>query len=128
MNHNDMKGGGTVVKRTAIGILVVFALSLGAVGWVVAQEAATAEGAAAAEGLPSSVKVAIALGAGLGIAIAAFGGALGQARGLAAALDGMARNPAASGKLFGPMIIGLAMIESLVIYAFVISIIMVLKI
>ena len=117
-----------MVKRTAIGILVVFALSLGAVGWVVAQEAATAEGAAVAEGLPSSVKVAIALGAGLGIAIAAFGGALGQARGLAAALDGMARNPAASGKLFGPMIIGLAMIESLVIYAFVISIIMVLKI
>jgi F-type H+-transporting ATPase subunit c len=127
MNNNDKKGGGNVVKRTAVCILIVVALSLGAVVWAVAQEAATAE-PAAAEGLPASVKVAIALGAGLGIAIAAFGGALGQARGLAAALDGMARNPAASGKMFGPMIIGLAMIESLVIYAFVISIIMVLKI
>jgi F-type H+-transporting ATPase subunit c len=119
------KGGGTVVKRTALLILVVFALSLGAAGVAFAEEVA---GEAAAEGLPANVKVAIALGAGLGIAIAAFGGALGQARGLAAALDGMARNPAASGKMFGPMIIGLAMIESLVIYAFVISIIMVLKI
>jgi len=127
MNNNDKKGGGKVVKRTALFILVVFALSVGAAGWALAQEGATA-GATAAEGLPPSVKVAIALGAGLGIAIAAFGGALGQARGLAAALDGMARNPAASGKMFGPMIIGLAMIESLVIYAFVISIIMVLKI
>jgi F-type H+-transporting ATPase subunit c len=127
MINNYTKGGENVVKRTAACILIVFAFSLGAVVWAVAQEEATAE-AAAAEGLPSSVKVAIALGAGLGIAIAAFGGALGQARGLAAALDGMARNPAASGKLFGPMIIGLAMIESLVIYAFVISIIMVLKI
>lgn len=115
-----------MVKRTAVCILIVFAFSLGAVVWAVAQEEAAAE--AAAEGLPAIVKVAIALGAGLGIAIAAFGGALGQARGLAAALDGMARNPAASGKMFGPMIIGLAMIESLVIYAFVISIIMVLKI
>jgi F-type H+-transporting ATPase subunit c len=127
MNNNHTKGGGRVVKRTAICILIVFAFSLGVVVWAVAQEAATAE-AVAAEGLPASVKVAIALGAGLGIAIAAFGGALGQARGIAAALDGMARNPAASGKLFGPMIIGLAMIESLVIYAFVISILMVLKI
>jgi F-type H+-transporting ATPase subunit c len=127
MINNHTKGGGNVVKRTAVCILIVVALSLVAVVWAVAQEAATAE-AAAAEGLPASVKVAIALGAGLGIAIAAFGGALGQARGLAAALDGMARNPAASGKMFGPMIIGLAMIESLVIYAFVISIIMVLKI
>ena len=115
-----------MVKRTALLILVVFALSLGVAGLAFAAEEVAGE--AAAGGLPANVKVAIALGAGLGIAIAAFGGALGQARGLAAALDGMARNPAASGKMFGPMIIGLAMIESLVIYAFVISIIMVLKI
>ena len=115
-----------MVKRTTLLMLVVFAVSLGVAGLAFAAEEVAGE--AAAEGLPASVKVAIALGAGLGIAIAAFGGALGQARGLAAALDGMARNPAASGKMFGPMIIGLAMIESLVIYAFVISIIMVLKI
>jgi F-type H+-transporting ATPase subunit c len=126
MINNHTKGGGKVVKRTAVCILIVFALSVGAVGWALAQEATTAE-AAAAEGLPASVKVAIALGAGLGIAIAAFGGALGQARGLAAALDGMARNPAASGKMFGPMIIGLAMIESLVIYSLLISLMLVGK-
>lgn len=63
-----------------------------------------------------------ALSAGLGIGIAAFGGALGQGRAAAAALEGIARNPGASGKLFTPLILGLALIESLVIYAFVITI------
>jgi F-type H+-transporting ATPase subunit c len=61
------------------------------------------------------------LAAGLGMAIAAFGGALGQGKAAAAALEGIARNPSASDKLFTPMILGLALIESLVIYSLVIS-------
>jgi F-type H+-transporting ATPase subunit c len=80
-----------------------------------------------AAGLDSSVKQAAALAAGLGLGIAAFGGALGQGKGVAAALEGIARNPGASGKIFAPMIIGLALIESLVIYAFVVSLILVGK-
>jgi F-type H+-transporting ATPase subunit c len=63
----------------------------------------------------------IALGAGLAIGLAAFGGALGQGRAGAAALEGIARNPGASGKLFTPMILVLALIESLVIYALIIA-------
>ena len=66
----------------------------------------------------------IAIAAGLGISIAAFGGALGQGRTAAAALNGIARNPAAAGKLFTPMILGLALIESLVIYSLIISILL----
>ena len=62
-----------------------------------------------------------ALAAGLGLGLAALGGALGQGKAAAAALDGIARNPNASDKLFQPMIIGLALIESLVIYALIIS-------
>ena len=69
----------------------------------------------------NDVKMFIALGAGLGIAIAAFGGALGQGRTAAAALEGIARNPNAADKLFTPMILGLALIESLVIYSLVVS-------
>ncbi len=61
------------------------------------------------------------LGAALAIGLAAFGGALGQGKTATAALEGIARNPAASGKVFVPMIIGLALIESLVLYAFVIA-------
>jgi F-type H+-transporting ATPase subunit c len=70
----------------------------------------------------------IAIAAGLGIGIAAFGGALGQGRAAAAALDGISRNPGASDKLFTPMILGLALIESLVIYALIIGLLLYAKI
>jgi F-type H+-transporting ATPase subunit c len=63
----------------------------------------------------------IGIAAGFGIALAAFGGALGQGRTAATALDGISRNPGAAGKLFTPMILGLALIESLVIYSLIIS-------
>lgn len=69
----------------------------------------------------SSDKGLLAIAAGLAIGVAALGGAFAQAKTAAAALDGIARNPAAQGKIFTPMIIGLALIESLVIYAFVIA-------
>lgn len=60
---------------------------------------------------------ALALAVGLGLPIAAFGGALGQGKAAAAALEGIARQPEAAGKIQTAMIIGLALIESLVIYA-----------
>lgn len=69
-----------------------------------------------------------AVGAGLAIGVAAFGGAFGQGKAATAALEGIARNPGASGKLFTPLILGLALIESLVIYAFVIAILIVNRI
>jgi F-type H+-transporting ATPase subunit c len=68
-----------------------------------------------------TVKVYIALAAGFGIAIAAIGGALAQGRAVTATMEGIARNPGAAGKMFVPMILGLALIESLVIYSLVIS-------
>ncbi len=82
---------------------------------------------AAAGGLDSQVKAMIALASGLGIGIAAFGGALGQGRAIAAALDGIGRNPGAAGKILTPMIIGLALIESLVIYSLVVSLLLFFK-
>ncbi|HME44240.1 MAG TPA: ATP synthase F0 subunit C [Syntrophorhabdales bacterium] len=80
-----------------------------------------------AKGLDSQVKAMIALASGIGIGIAAFGGALGQGKAVAAALEGIGRNPGASGKILTPMIIGLAMIESLVIYSLVVSLMLFLK-
>ena len=70
----------------------------------------------------------IALAAGLGIGIAALGGGIGQGRAAAAALDGIARNPGAAGQIRGPMILGLALIESLVIYALIIAFLLVGKV
>jgi F-type H+-transporting ATPase subunit c len=55
------------------------------------------------------------------LGIAAAAGAIGQGRSIAAACDGIARNPSAGGAIRTAMIIGLALIESLVIYALVIA-------
>ena len=70
----------------------------------------------------------IALGAGLAIGIAALGGGIGQGMAMRGALEGIARNPNATDKIFTPMIIGLALIESLVIYALVIAFVLIGKI
>ncbi len=69
-----------------------------------------------------------AIAAAFAISIAAFGGALAQGRAAAAALEGIARNPQAQDKIFTPMILGLALIESLVIYALIIAFMLVGKI
>ena len=68
--------------------------------------------------------VALVLAVGLGLPIAVIGGALGQGKAAAAALDGIARQPEASGKIQTAMIIALALIESLVIYALLVALIL----
>ena len=60
----------------------------------------------------------------IALAIAAAFGALGQAKGLSAAVEGIARNPAASNDIRGNLILGLVLIESLVIYALLVSLIL----
>jgi F-type H+-transporting ATPase subunit c len=91
--------------------------------------AAAQEHAAAAGGGEGFMKFfAIAIGAGLAIGLSAIGGGLGQGKAVASALEGIARNPGAAGKIVTPMIIGLAMIESLVIYGLVVALILVFKI
>ncbi len=62
-----------------------------------------------------------AVSAAFVLGIAAAAGAIGQSRAIAAACEGIARNPGAAGAIRLSMIIGLALIESLVIYALVIA-------
>jgi F-type H+-transporting ATPase subunit c len=105
-----------MINRTAkhaLSMITTFSILL------VSSLAFAMDGAAASNEF--DMKKWIGLACGLGIAIAAFGGALGQGRTASSALDGIARNPGASGKIFTPMILGLALIESLVIYSLLIS-------
>lgn len=80
---------------------------------------AFAEGAASGETNSSAGYIALAMGLGLGIAAA--GGGMGQGKAAAAALEGIGRNPGAADKIFTPLLLSLALIESLVIYSLVIS-------
>lgn len=63
--------------------------------------------------------------AGIGIGVAAFGTGIGQGYAIRGAVEGIARNPEASGKVTVTMLIGLAMVESLCIYALVIALILI---
>jgi F-type H+-transporting ATPase subunit c len=70
----------------------------------------------------------IALASAFAISIAALGGALAQGRAAASAFESMARNPGVQPKIFTSMILGLAFIESLVIYALLIAFLLVFKV
>jgi F-type H+-transporting ATPase subunit c len=106
-----------------------FLMSLAGLALALAPTIAAASESAAAGGGEGFMKFfAIAIGAGLAIGLSAIGGGLGQGKAVAAALEGIARNPGAAGKIVTPMIIGLAMIESLVIYGLVVALILVFKI
>ena len=84
-----------------------------------AQEAAAAEKAARNVVAQWSI-----ITGGFALAFAAAFGALGQAKGLSAAVEGIARNPSAAGEIRGNLILGLVLIESLVIYVLLISLIL----
>jgi F-type H+-transporting ATPase subunit c len=111
------KGENTKMKNVSTKLVTIAAIMMAALP-VLAQEAEKLNPAASVSTTGWGLR---ALGAGLAIGVAALGGAFGQGRATAQALDGIARNPAASGKILVPMIIGLALIESLVIYALVIA-------
>jgi F-type H+-transporting ATPase subunit c len=61
--------------------------------------------------------------AGIGMGLGSLGTGIGQGLAIQKAVEGVARNPGASGKIMTIMLIGLAMIESLAIYVFVVAMI-----
>ena len=69
----------------------------------------------------TDMKMAAYIGAGIAVGLGVLGGTLGQGRAAASALEGIARNPGAASKIQTPMILGLALIESLVLIAFAIA-------
>ncbi|MEO0335949.1 MAG: ATP synthase F0 subunit C [Pseudomonadota bacterium] len=87
------------MKRTALVLLAFMAIP-----------------AFAAEGMGGDWNVpfmALALG------LAALGGTMAQGKIVSSAMDGISRNPQAQSEMFIPMILGLAFIESLVIFALI---------
>ena len=82
-----------------------------------------AQGTQAAAGSSEVARWSI-ITAGFALAIAAFGGALAQGRAIAASAESIARNPSATGDIRGALILGLVLIESLVIYVLLISLIL----
>ncbi|HLZ52703.1 MAG TPA: ATP synthase F0 subunit C [Candidatus Acidoferrum sp.] len=72
---------------------------------------------------PTTLVIAI----GFGVAVAAFGGGLGQGRIAAAACEGIARNPGAAGGVRAAMILGLVFVETLTLFTFALGFLLYLK-
>ncbi len=83
-------------------VLMASATAFGAEGWSESQAAAIKAG-------PYFIAVAIA----------AYGGTKAQSVAASRALEGIARNPAAADKIMTPMILSLALMESLVIFTLI---------
>lgn len=105
------------MRKFFMGLLGVIVLTLASTAPALAAGAeAASEG-----GINSLVVAAIFLGAGLSIGLGAIGPGMGMGSAVRGACEGMARNPGMYGKLITIMFLGLAIMEALTIYAFVIT-------
>jgi F-type H+-transporting ATPase subunit c len=102
------------MKKWTVTGLMVFGLCL---------VAGVACAAGAKEGLPVIMQYSV-LAAGLAIGLGAIGSGIGMGTAIGGACEGTSRNPEAGGRILTTMIIGLAMIESLTIYALVVALIL----
>ncbi len=64
------------------------------------------------------------IGVGIAIGLAAMGSALGQGNASASAMEGIARQPEASGEIRTTLLLALAFMEALTLFTFVIAILM----
>lgn len=111
------------MKKMLFGVFASLATVFTGASLAFAEEAA-AVAAASTGGKDGIVLAALFLAAGIGMGLGAFGPGIGQGNAVRGAVEGIARNPGASGKIMTTMLVGLAMIESLAIYALVIALIL----
>ncbi len=106
------------MKKTAVAISIAIVLL-----WILTPLCFAEEAAATGKGSNVFYYAMAALAAGIGVGIGALGCGIGQGIATSKACEGIARNPGAAGKIQVNLIIGLAMVESLTIYALVIALI-----
>lgn len=103
---------------------IIFLLSLCLMAVMIAAPAFAAEGASNLMPVKLAYYKVVGVAIVVGIALAAVGGALSQGRIITGAAKGIADNEKAAGRIMIPMVVGLAFIESLVIYALVVDLIL----
>jgi F-type H+-transporting ATPase subunit c len=111
------------MKNKIIPVLAILAASAPALAEEAAATAAPAVAAAGGAGFGTLGLFA----AGIGMGLAALGGAFGQGKIAAAAMEGIGRNPQSAKDMFTPMLIGLVFVETLVLFTFVMSILLSIK-
>ena len=110
-------------KFKVVVLMAVFIMAIARIA--MASEAAAAGAAGKATNESVTFFAFSVLAAALGVGLAALGCGIGQGMATAKAAEGVARQPEAAGKIQGVLILGLAIIESLTIYALVVGLILI---
>ena len=111
-----------VVLALAFAAALVALLSAMFGGNAIALADTTGEPVAAAEEAAAAAPSLTSIGAAVAIGLAALGGAIAMGMAIAKAMDGIARQPEAEGKIRSTLTLGLVFIETVVIYALVVAI------
>lgn len=112
----------------ALAVIILVMAGVGVAGVISAQAAdntATASEAAAESNVGINDILGKAIGAGVAVGLAALGGGIGMGLAVGRCGEGVARQPEMSGKIQTIMMLGLVFIETVVIYALIISILVI---
>jgi F-type H+-transporting ATPase subunit c len=115
------------MKKSLIYSVLAFVLVIFSAPFVFAATQAAAAAPAVAAGVDYTKAIVIGcglLGAGFAMGFGAIGAGLGLGQATSGASNAVGRNPEAQGKVMLTMMVGMAMTESVAIYALVISLIM----
>lgn len=115
------------MKKIAVMLAVVIVLmSAGMFAGAIRANAASDAPAAAAEAEAGGGDIGLkAVGAAIAIGLAGLGGTIGMGMAIAKSNEGVARQPEASGKIQTQLMLGLVFIETVVIYALIVAILIV---
>ncbi|MBN1471824.1 MAG: ATP synthase F0 subunit C [Syntrophaceae bacterium] len=111
------------MKKSLIYVLTAMVMVIVSASFVFAAPEAAKASAGNIDYTKAIIIAVSLLVAGLAICFGTFGTGLGMGNGLNGAVNAVGRNPEAQGKILLTMMVGLAMIESLAIYALVIALI-----
>ncbi len=112
------------MKKSLIYVVMAMVMVMVSAPFVFAAPEATAAAAGTVDYTKAIIIGCSLIAAGLAIAFGTIGTGNGMGAGLNGATNAVGRNPEAQGKILLTMMVGLAMIESLAIYALVIALIM----
>lgn len=120
----------TLIKRMSVCVIILMLLTIIIGAFAVsadtsaAADAAVSQTAETIEAADSSLGLK-AVAAGIGVGLAALGGAIGMGLAVSKSSEGIARQPEAEGKIRSTLMIGLVFIETAIIYALVVAILVI---
>lgn len=119
-----------MIKTMAVALAVIILVMAGVgVAGVISAQAADTTATASEEAAEANVGIndilGKAIGAGVAVGLAALGGGIGMGLAVGRCGEGVARQPEMSGKIQTIMMLGLVFIETVVIYALIISILVI---